>query len=184
MTIQIPEPPVAKFLFADTRMAWLWLPLRLYLGYEWLVAGWGKVTSPLWTGDQAGVALQGFVKGALAKTGGAHPDVSGWYGSFLDGFVSSNASWFAPLVAWGEVAVGVALILGLFTGIAAFFGAFMNMNFLLAGAVSSNPIMFIGQLVIILAWRTAGWIGLDRWVLSWLGTPWQRGSVAETKKNK
>lgn len=174
MKVQIPEPPLAKFLFADTRMAWVWLPLRLYLGWEWLSSGWGKATSPAWTGDQAGAALQGFIKGALSKTEGPHPDVSGWYAAFLDGFVADNASVFAPLVAYGELAVGLGLVLGAFTGVAAFFGAFMNMNFLLAGAVSSNPIMFAGQLFLILAWRVAGWVGLDRWLLPKLGTPWQR----------
>jgi hypothetical protein len=33
------EPPLAKLLFADTRLACLWLPLRLFLGWEWLDAG-------------------------------------------------------------------------------------------------------------------------------------------------
>ena len=42
--IQIPEPPIARFLFADTRMAWLWLIVRLYVGYEWLTAGLDKLT--------------------------------------------------------------------------------------------------------------------------------------------
>ncbi|HET9918377.1 MAG TPA: hypothetical protein VFQ30_00950 [Ktedonobacteraceae bacterium] len=40
----IPEPPIARFLFADTRMAWLWLIVRLYVGYEWLTAGLEKLT--------------------------------------------------------------------------------------------------------------------------------------------
>lgn len=58
------------------------------------------------------------------------------------------------------------------TGIAAFFGATMNMSFLLAGTVSSNPVMFMIAIVLILAWKVAGWYGLDRWVLPRLGTPW------------
>jgi thiosulfate dehydrogenase [quinone] large subunit len=41
---QISEPPIARFLFADTRMAWLWLIVRVYVGYEWLTAGWEKLT--------------------------------------------------------------------------------------------------------------------------------------------
>ena len=40
---QIPEPPLARFLFADTRMAVVWLIVRLYIGYEWLAAGWDKL---------------------------------------------------------------------------------------------------------------------------------------------
>ncbi|MGH7245400.1 MAG: hypothetical protein ACREGI_00515, partial [Candidatus Levyibacteriota bacterium] len=43
---QIPEPPLSKFLFANTRMGWIWLIVRLYIAYEWLMAGWEKVTSP------------------------------------------------------------------------------------------------------------------------------------------
>jgi len=38
----IPEPSITRFLFADTRMAPVWLLLRLWLGYEWLHAAWGK----------------------------------------------------------------------------------------------------------------------------------------------
>ena len=36
---QVPEPPIARFLFADTRMAWFWLIVRVYVGWQWLVAG-------------------------------------------------------------------------------------------------------------------------------------------------
>jgi hypothetical protein len=41
----------------------------------------------------------------------------------------------------GELLVGIGLIVGALTGIAAFFGVFMNMNLLLAGAVSINQII-------------------------------------------
>ena len=54
---QIPEPPLARFLFADTRIAWLWLIIRVYVGWEWLTAGWGKIQNPAWFGASAGSAL-------------------------------------------------------------------------------------------------------------------------------
>ena len=171
------DPPVARALFGDVRWAWVWLILRLYLGYEWLTAGWEKLTSPAWTGAQAGTALTGFVKGALTKATGAHPDVQGGYAWFLQNLVLPNAVVWGYVVSWGEFLVGVALILGLFTGIAAFFGGFMNANYLMAGTVSTNPILFIIAAGIILAWKTAGWWGLDRWVLPALGTPWRLGSM-------
>jgi thiosulfate dehydrogenase [quinone] large subunit len=79
------------------------------------------------------------------------------------------------LVSWGELLVGLALILGIFTGIAAFFGSFMNMNYLLGGMVSTNPILLAIAVLLVLAWKTAGWWGLDRWVLPALGTPWRPG---------
>lgn len=178
----IPEPQITTFLFANTKMSWLWLIIRVYVGWEWTVAGWNKVTNPVWVGPDAGKAVQGFLLGALEKTSGAHPDVTGWYAEFIKTTAIPNASLFSHMVAFGELFVGIALILGLFTGISAFFGAFMNMNYLLAGTVSSNPVLFLLQLFLILAWRTAGWIGLDRYALPYLGTPWSSGKLLKKKR--
>jgi thiosulfate dehydrogenase [quinone] large subunit len=171
------EPPIAKFLFSDTRSSWFWLLVRLYVGWEWLLAGWGKIGSDAWTGSKAGAALSGFLNGALAKTTGLHPDVSGWYAWFLKGFVETHPVFWSYLVAWGELLVGIALIVGVFAGIAAFFGMFMNLNYLLAGTVSINPILFVLSIGLILTWKVAGYIGLDRFVLPALGTPWQPGKL-------
>lgn len=175
--IRLEDPPAAKILFGDVRLSPLWLILRLYAGWQWLEAGIGKINSPAWTGANAGAAINGFVQGALNKTGGEHPDVQSWYAWFLQNGVLPNARIFSFLVAWGEVLVGIALIIGLFTGIAAFFGAFMNINYLLAGTVSTNPILFVIAIFLVLAWKTAGWLGLDRVVLPALGTPWAPGRV-------
>ncbi|WP_245640099.1 DoxX family membrane protein [Paenibacillus dakarensis] len=161
------------FLFNSTRSSWIWLIIRLYLGYEWLTAGIKKVTSDAWTGKNAGVAVEGFMKGALAKAEEGK-DVTGWYASFLENAVLPNAKLFSYMVAFGEVLVGLGLILGLLTGIAAFFGSLMNASFLFAGTVSSNPLLFILATWLVLAWKVAGWYGLDRWALPLFGTPWKR----------
>ncbi len=174
---QIPEPAFSKFLFADTRLAWFWLVVRLYVGYQWVVAGWEKIVNPVWVGSEAGTALQGFVMGALKKTAGTHPDVYGWYGQWLQSFVLPHAAQFSYLVSFGELFVGIGLILGLFTGIAAFFGAFMNMNYLFAGTISVNPLLFLLELFLVLAWRIAGLIGFDRFILPLLGVPWAPGKL-------
>ncbi|MEK7107506.1 MAG: DoxX family protein, partial [Patescibacteria group bacterium] len=126
-----------------------------------------------WVGDSAGAAITGFVKGALMKTvefckpapAPCHPDVQGWYAAFLQNVVLPSSELWSYMIAWGEVIVGVALILGLFVGLAAFFGAFMNLNFLLAGTVSVNPIFLTLGIFLVLAWRVAGYWGLDRYVL-------------------
>jgi thiosulfate dehydrogenase [quinone] large subunit len=171
------DPPVARALFGETRWAWIWLIVRLYVGYEWLLAGYEKLINPVWFGDKAGVAITGFVNGALAKTAGDHPEVQGWYASFLQNVVLANPKLWSYLITIGETLVGIALILGIFTGIAAFFGSFMNVNYLLAGTVSTNPILFILAMFLVLAWKTAGWWGLDRFILPALGTPWRPGMI-------
>jgi thiosulfate dehydrogenase [quinone] large subunit len=51
----------------------------------------------------------------------------------------------------------------------------MNWNFMMAGTASTNPLLFLLSILLILAWKTAGWIGLDRWLLPALGTPWRPG---------
>jgi thiosulfate dehydrogenase (quinone) large subunit len=188
---QIPEPPIARFLFADTRMAWLWLIVRLYVGYEWISAGWEKLTGYSLFGEaqkggawvfngHEGTSIKGFVSGALAQAGGPHPAVQGWYAWFLQHLVLPNAGVFAYAVTFGEVLIGLGLIVGCLTGVAAFFGVFMNLNFLLAGAVSINPVIGVLALLLVLAWRIGGYYGVDRYLLPLLGTPWT-GSLARTQ---
>ncbi len=175
----IEESPLAKFFFSNKKSAWIWLIIRLYVGYEWLVAGWAKIHNAVWVGPDAGGAITGFINGALAKTAGAHPDVQGWYAYFLQHAVLPHAAFWSHLVAYGELIVGIALIIGLFTGIAAFFGLFMNLNYLLAGTVSINPVLFTLSIGLIMAWKVAGWLGVDGFLLPYLGTPWNRDKYVE-----
>jgi len=77
---------------------------------------------------------------------------------------------------FGEIAVGLGLVFGILTGFAAFFGALMNMSFLLAGSASTNPVMFTLAVGLILAWRVAGYYGVDRALLPMLGVPWHRST--------
>ncbi|MCF7843367.1 DoxX family membrane protein [Candidatus Gracilibacteria bacterium] len=165
MRIKIQQSRLADFAFGDTSMSYLWTIIRLYVGYVWLMAGWSKIWSPVWVGPQAGTALNGFLNGALSKTSGLHPEVTSWYAYFIEHFALNHTVLLSYLVAYGEVAVGVALIVGLLVGVSSFFGIFMNFNFLLAGTASINPQLVILQFLLILAWRTAGYIGADRFVL-------------------
>lgn len=176
----IQDPPLVKFLFNDFRMAWVWLAVRVWLGYEWLQSGLGKISNPAWT--QTGEALKGYWANAVAIPEAGRPPITfDWYRSFLQFMLDTEAyTWFAKLISYGEVLVGIALILGAFTGIAAFFGGFMNFNFMLAGSASSNPLLFVAALGLILGWKIAGYLGLDYFLLPWIGTPW--GREASTKK--
>ena len=184
-TIVFTDPPIAEKLLNSTAFAVLWLVVRLYVGYQWLHSGLGKLSNPAWM--VTGEALQGFWTRAVAiPEAPARPAISfDWYRAFLQGLLDSGAHvWFAKLVVAGEILIGIALILGIFTAVAAFFGAFMNWNFMMAGTASTNPVLFVLAILLILAWKTAGYWGLDRFVLPVLGTPWQPGKVFKSEANQ
>src|SRR5687767_13456179 len=96
---RIPEPPLARLLFADVRLAWLWLPLRLYLGYAWLEAGWHKFLDPKWM--EGGTALMNYWQRAIQlkpKPVAAYD----WYRGFLEFLLNTEAyTWFSKLVVAG-----------------------------------------------------------------------------------
>lgn len=152
----------------------LWLVARLWLGYEWLMGGLEKVVgegSAAWVGSKAGAGVTGFLNGAIAKSPlaegfdpskNAHPAVQEWYATLARDVFLPNATAFSYLVAYGELLVGIALILGIFTHFSALMGVIMNLAFLFAGSSSTNPQMLVVGLAIVLAGGVAvGYYGLD-----------------------
>ena len=173
-TIEIEGPAFTRFLFGNSRAGLFWLPIRLFVGFTWLEAGWHKASTSGWL--DGGSALQGYWQHAVAvpAQGQGTAAISyDWYRTFLQTLLDNGSySWFAPLITFGEMAVGLGLLLGCLTGVAAFFGAMMNMSFLLAGSDSINPVLFTLAIGLILAWKVAGYYGIDRYLLPLLGTPW------------
>lgn len=179
---ELRDPGLFRAIFSNTWLAPLWMLVRLYLGYQWLLAGshkvWGEGRWIAVPGPD-GLALKGFWERQTAIPDQGRPPISfDWYRDFLTFMLDHEwYGWFSWVIAIGEVAVGIALIVGAFAGIAALAGASMNFNFLMAGSASTNPVLFVLALLIIFGWKTAGWIGLDRWLLPALGTPWQPGTA-------
>jgi len=158
----------SDWLFRSKAASVLWLVARLWLGYEWLNAGyqklWGSEKSAFWYGGGAGVkgfSTAGIAGSATGKGGASY----GWWAGFLHNFVIPNSSWIAKLVTLSELAIGVLLILGLFTGAAAFAGIGLNLIYMFSGSAGVNPAYAIVSLFLILAWRNAGYFGLDRFAL-------------------
>jgi thiosulfate dehydrogenase [quinone] large subunit len=171
--VQVEGPAFARFLFSNTQAGLFWLPIRLFLGFSWIEAGWHKATGGGWL--DGGSALAGYWKGAVAIPEKGRPPISfEWYRDFINFLLQGHhETWFAWLVTFGELAVGIGLVLGALTGVAAFFGSLMNMSFLLAGSASTNPVLFTMAVGLMLGWKVAGYYGLDRYLLPFLGTPWR-----------
>src|SRR5262245_9244679 len=113
------DPPLAQFLFSDTRFAPVWTVIRVLLGLGWINAAMSKLSDPAWM--QTGDALRGFWTQAIQiPDQGRPPIVYDWYRSFIQGMLDSGAyTWFAKVVAFGELFVGVMLVIGAFVGVVA-----------------------------------------------------------------
>jgi thiosulfate dehydrogenase (quinone) large subunit len=152
---------VIKFLRENVYASYVLLVLRLYLGWSWLQAGWGKIVG-------GNFDATGFLKGALKKVSGDHPAVQPWWADFISGFALPNVGLFNILVPWGEFLVGLGLILGIFTTFSVLMGLVMNFSYMFSGTTSTNPQMVLIGMFIIVAGFNAGKIGLDRWIIPFI----------------
>jgi len=185
----IADPPLARFLFSDTRMAPVWLIVRLFVGFSWLDAGWHKIID---AGAKTNYIIDGqgilaFWQRIVAIPAAPAKPVIGYdfYRSFIQFMIENHwEGFFGKLIAFGETAVGLGLIFGAFVGIAAVAGAFMNLNYMLAGTVSSNPVLLLLGFLLVLAWKTAGFIGFDRYLLPLVGTPWKGVKLPAAKAGR
>ena len=170
----ITNPPIVRLMFADKRFAVVWLVVRVLLGLTWIQSALPKLSDPAWM--QTGEALKTFwLKAVVVPDPPARPLIAfDWYRNFIQSMVDSGSYvWFAKLVAIGEFTIGLLLIVGAFVGVVAFIAAFMNWNYVMAGSASTNGLLIIAAILLVLAWKTAGYYGLDRFLLPWLGTPWR-----------
>lgn len=165
----------SKFLKENKISALILMVLRVYLGLEFFKAGFGKLT-----GEKPFDAT-GFLHGAVANpVKGPHGEILyGWWVSFLNHFAIPNVELFNFLVPWGELLVGIGLIVGCLTTAAAFFGLFMNFAFFFSGTVSQNPLDILLGVIILTAGYNAGRYGLDRWVM-----PYIKEKINKFKNNK
>lgn len=164
---------IGKLLRENNIVAGVLTVVRIYLGWAFMTAGWGKITG--------GFDASGFLGNAAANPvlGPDKTAVYGWWVSFLDSFAIPNVGLFNFLVPWGEFLVGLGLILGCLTTAAAFFGLVMNFSFMLSGTVSHNPTDVIMGVFIAAAGYNAGKFGLDRYVLPYLRKLVNKGKSEE-----
>jgi len=130
-----------------------WTAMRVWLGVMWIQAGVAK----LW-GAEAAAFLHGAGVAGFATHG--TPAYS-WWGSFLHGFVVPNAGWIGVLVALAEFAIGIALVAGLFTRVAALGSLALLFTYVMSGTASVCAFYALFAIVILVMWRTSSWIGVD-----------------------
>ncbi len=165
------ELPWTRWLFRSRQASILWLIVRLWLGWQWLSAGRQKLTAAgqsNWFTHSAG--LQGFIAGAnstydhRAQAHG-HAQVSyGWYVDILND-IDAHAQVFSRVVTVSELAVGIGLLLGCVTGAAAAGGVALNIMYITGGSAGPNGIFILLGVLLVAAWRVAGYLGADYFLL-------------------
>lgn len=128
--------------------------LRVYLGAIFLVAALPKLR------EDFTPALVGFVEKVGLERGHA------FYRPFLEQVVLPNAGLFASLVTWGELLVGVSLVLGLMTRLSAAAALFIALNYMFAKGAwfwtsSSNDAAFVAISLALLIGAAGRTLGLD-----------------------
>ena len=152
---------VWEWLKQSKIMAIGWTAVRVWLGIMWIQAGWAKLFGAENAGflHNGGAAVSGFAAhGVPAYT---------WWGSFLHNFVVPNSGWIAILVAVSEFVIGVALVAGLFTRVAALGSLALLFTYVMSGTASVCAFYALCAIVILTMWRTSSWLGIDGLVASY-----------------
>jgi len=111
--MKLPSSPVVPLIYL--------LPLRLWVGASFVIAGRFKIIQGAWGGDYAPMVEEHVVEN-LDKA-------FDFYRPFLESVVLPNTATFAILVGWGELLFGLSIFLGLFTRLGAAVGIFVVLNF-------------------------------------------------------
>jgi thiosulfate dehydrogenase [quinone] large subunit len=136
-------------------MAVGWTAMRVWLGIMWIQAGSAK----LWGAENPGF-LHNHGAGVAGFAAHGVPAYS-WWGSFLHNFVVPNAGWIAVLVAVAEFTIGIALVAGLFTRVAALGSLALLFTYVMSGTASVCAFYALFAIVILTMWRTSSWLGID-----------------------
>jgi thiosulfate dehydrogenase (quinone) large subunit len=173
-----------EWLKTSKIMAPAWTAMRVWLGVMWIQAGWAK----LWGAENGaflhhnGAGVAGFAAhGKAAYT---------WWGSFLHSFVVPNSGWIGVLVAVSELVIGLALVAGLFTRVAALGSLALLFTYVMSGTASVCAFYALFAVVILTTWKASSWIGLDGLIAGYrhnhrgqhnhVHLPWERGGQTGT----
>ena len=143
-----------------TLPAWIILPLRLFLGITFIYAGLQKIFDPNFFND----ASHGSIKYQLEIFSHSSP-----LRLLLVNIAIPHADFFGWLIALGELWVGIATLIGLFTRLAALGGLFISLLLWLTVTWSVSPYFLGSDSIYAMAWLTLALVGIsdfsvDQWL--------------------
>jgi thiosulfate dehydrogenase (quinone) large subunit len=159
-----PPPWLAGQQWAQLRLrqpGWLILPLRAFLGVTFVYAALQKLANPTYLNPSNPSSVVGQMK-LLRHVSPIGP---------LLGLSLHAPTAVGLLIAFGELAVGVAVLLGLWTRLAAVGGMALSLTFLLTVSWRTTPYYYGSDVVFFFAWTVVAALGagnvlsLDGWLL-------------------
>jgi thiosulfate dehydrogenase [quinone] large subunit len=123
------------------QVGWVVLPLRAFLGVTMVYAGLLKFFDPNYLDPSSpnGVQQQMLASAATSPIG------------FLVSFTAGHAALFGLTIAFGELAVGLGVLLGLWTRVAAIGGLLLSLSFFLTVSWGTDPYFFGPDIVFLFA---------------------------------
>lgn len=185
---------VGGHLSHRTHTLWL-VPLRLFLGAHWLIEGINKVKDGWLNPDnikivqvaastaasQVAEATTAASQAADAATAYATPILANppaIYQWFTDVFVAPNAFLFQSSVVILEIAIGLALIAGLFTFFSSIGSIFLCGNFVLSAMAGYDILWYVFSSIAIMG-GGGGAFSLDYYVMPWIKNWWKGTKLAQ-----
>ncbi|MEV7673300.1 DoxX family protein [Streptomyces sp. NPDC088752] len=118
------------------------LPLRIFLGITFVYAGLDKLTDPSFFADTGSGSIGETMRGV--RDGSALP-------ALVDLALKSPTG-FGYALAFGELAVGLGTLFGLFARVAALGGALISLSLWLTVSWQASPYYLGNDLVYLMAW--------------------------------
>ncbi len=147
---------------ASTLSEWALLPLRIFLGVTFGFAGLQKLANPNFFNPKSPISIQAQLTGSMRFS-----PIHG-----LLSHLTSQASLIGHFIAFSELAVGLGILLGLLSRIAAIGGALISFSLFLAVSFHSSPyftgadiVFFFAFLPFIVAGSPSK-LSLDGWIRS------------------
>ncbi len=143
--IQHPAPRLLPWVYLGDELKRgnaILLPLRFFIGLGWLRAGVEKLLNPAWT---SGTKLPEFFQAQLDANALYFP----FYETLINQVFEPNAFILSWIILIGQLLAGIAILTGTLTNLALLGGLFMNLNFVLAGAVSPSAFYIVIQCALL-----------------------------------
>jgi thiosulfate dehydrogenase [quinone] large subunit len=146
---------------------WTLLPLRLFLGVTFLYAGLQKLANPNFFRQSSPISIHAQLVGAT-------------HSSPIHGLIAHLvpvATTVGAVIAIGEVAIGLGVLVGLWVRVAAVAGMALSLGLFLTVSFHSSPYFTGSDIVFFFAWTpivlagAAGAPALDTWVADRPGVP-------------